>query len=114
MTAPCEDVRHRLSDDDSVAAGDIEHQFLPLKAPRNRYIDLMCANAAISPIIYLTFPSMGCSGEPRPEPGEPIGSPLAVCPTPTPGALTPPGCATVLVPLMAAFCSPATVLAVLD
>src|ERR1700754_882456 len=41
--------------------------------------------------IYFTLPSMGCSGEPRPEPGDPIGSPLAACPTPTPGALTDPG-----------------------
>lgn len=30
------------------------------------------------------------SGEPRPEPGLPIGTPLAACPTPTPGALTVP------------------------
>ena len=31
--------------------------------------------------LELSLESIGCSGEPRPEPGEPIGRPLAVVPT---------------------------------
>ena len=42
-------------------------------------------------INYLSFrASTGFSGEPRPDPGEPIGFPLVAVPTPTPGPLTEP------------------------
>src|SRR5689334_3323600 len=65
---------------------------------------------------HLVLPTV-FSGEPKPEPGEPIGNPLAACPTPTFGAptLPSPGCeGAVFVPLIAAFFSSLTILAVLD
>jgi hypothetical protein len=57
------------------------------------------------------------SGDPKPEPGAPIGKPFAAVPTPTPGALTlplPGADGLVLLPSTAAAFSSATILAVFD
>jgi hypothetical protein len=56
---------------------------------------------------YLSFlASTGSSGEPRPDPAEPIGFPFTAVPTPTPGPLTAPSLfcvGAVLLPVVAAF-----------
>jgi hypothetical protein len=74
---------------------------------KNRPEAVCCSSIRSGKSYCLSFrASTGFSGEPRPEPGEPIGLPLVAVPTPTPGPLTAPSpleAGLVLLPVVAAL-----------